>query len=66
MFLGAGYGLSINKNFSFSAEPYMKIPLYGVGEGSVKITSAGIMLGLQYHLNDRRNDKQPKSTPVNK
>jgi hypothetical protein len=64
MLLGAGYGYSINKHFMFSAEPYMKIPLYGVGEGKVKINSAGILLGLQYGFGSRRKETNVKSASV--
>jgi hypothetical protein len=64
MLLGAGYGYSINKHFSFSAEPYMKIPLYGVGEGKVKINSAGILLGLQYGFGKKKKETNVKSAPV--
>jgi hypothetical protein len=66
MFLGAGYSYSITKNLSLNAGPYLKIPLYGVGEGKVKISSTGILFGLQYGFSTRRNNKKTNSVPVQK
>lgn len=37
-----GYQRNISKHFFVSAEPYVKIPLTGVGFGKVKLNSAGI------------------------
>ncbi|HXS57437.1 MAG TPA: hypothetical protein VN726_15000 [Hanamia sp.] len=45
--LSGGYQYSFNKQFSFAAEPYINIPLKGVGEGKVKLNSAGILLTLK-------------------
>jgi hypothetical protein len=42
--LSGGYQRHINKTFSIMAEPYVKIPLTGVGYGKVKLNSAGILL----------------------
>jgi hypothetical protein len=55
--LNAGYQFNINKRLSVSASPYVKIPLYGVGEGKVKITSAGILTGIIYKLPDLDKNK---------
>ena len=41
--LSGGYQYKLNNRFSFIAEPYLKIPLGGVGAGKVKLNSAGIM-----------------------
>lgn len=41
--LSAGYQRKINNTFSLMAEPYMKLPLSGVGFGKVKLNSMGIM-----------------------
>lgn len=35
--------------FSLLAEPYVGIPLSGVGDGSVKLYSAGLQVGLKYN-----------------
>lgn len=42
-----GYEYFFNKQFSFSAEPYINLPLKGVGEGKVKLNSGGILLTLK-------------------
>ncbi len=41
--LSGGYQYKLNNRFSFIGEPYLKIPLGGVGAGKVKLNSAGIM-----------------------
>jgi hypothetical protein len=41
--LSGGYQRRINKILSLSAEPYIKLPLGGVGYGKVKLNSAGIL-----------------------
>jgi hypothetical protein len=41
--ISAGYQYSINKQFSIIAEPYLKIPLSGVGMGKIKLNSAGVL-----------------------
>lgn len=45
----AGYERSW-KHFSLQAEPYLKIPLNGIGYGRVKLYSTGIHFTLQYGL----------------
>jgi hypothetical protein len=42
--LSGGYERKLNKRFSVMAEPYVKIPLTGVGYGKVELNSAGILL----------------------
>jgi hypothetical protein len=44
--LSAGYTYKINKTFSLSAEPYLKLPLQGIGEGKVHLNSAGVLFSL--------------------
>jgi len=41
--LSAGYQYRISKRVSVQAEPYMKLPLAGVGIGKIKLNSAGIL-----------------------
>lgn len=41
--ISGGYQRKINKKLSLSAEPYIKLPLGGVGYGHVKLRSAGIL-----------------------
>ena len=42
--LSAGYQRKINNNISILAEPYLNVPLTGVGYGKVKLYSTGILL----------------------
>jgi hypothetical protein len=44
--LSAGYGLRLNKTFSISAEPYIKLPLAGIGYGHVKLNSMGALFSV--------------------
>ena len=41
--LSAGYQYTVNKRFSLLAEPYLKMPLGGVGDGKVKLNNTGVM-----------------------
>ena len=41
--LSGGYSYALNKNLSFSAEPYLKIPLKGIGYGRVNLKGSGIL-----------------------
>ena len=41
--LSGGYNYALNKNLSFSAEPYVKIPLKGIGYGRVKLKGSGVL-----------------------
>jgi hypothetical protein len=42
--LSGGYQRNLGKTFSLTAEPYVKIPLGGVGFGKVKLNSAGMLV----------------------
>jgi hypothetical protein len=42
--LSAGYQYNANKNLSFMAEPFVKLPLTGIGAGKIKLNSAGLLL----------------------
>jgi hypothetical protein len=44
--ISGGYQYSFNKKLSLTTEPYLKIPLVGVGAGKVKLHSAGILFTL--------------------
>jgi hypothetical protein len=44
--LSAGYTRKLNDHVTISAEPYIKIPLQGVGQGQVHLNSAGIMFSV--------------------
>jgi len=44
--LSAGYTRRLNKTFSVSAEPYVKLPLAGIGYGHVKLNSMGVLFSV--------------------
>ena len=44
--LSAGYQYNLNNRFSLMAEPYVKLPLTGVGAGKIKLNSMGVLLTL--------------------
>jgi hypothetical protein len=44
--LSGGYQRSLSKNLSIMVEPYIKLPLSGVGYGKVKLNSAGILFSI--------------------
>ena len=46
--LSAGYERNLSKQFSFQVEPYLKIPLTGVGFGNMKLESYGIYFSVKY------------------
>jgi hypothetical protein len=41
--VSAGYTRNFGKRFSLSAEPYVKFPLSGVGQGKVKLNNTGVL-----------------------
>lgn len=41
--LSAGYQHTFNKQFSIMAEPYINLPLSGIGAGKVKLNSGGVL-----------------------
>ncbi len=45
--LSGGYQKKINKSVYISAEPYVKIPLDGIGIGKMQLNSAGVLFSLQ-------------------
>jgi hypothetical protein len=48
--LSGGYQRRINKTLSFTAEPYVKLPLGGVGYGRVKLSSVGVLFSANIQL----------------
>ncbi|WP_345109626.1 hypothetical protein [Hymenobacter algoricola] len=48
--LSAGYERTLGGRWAVQAEPFVKIPLGGVGFGKVKLSSAGAFLSLKYAL----------------
>lgn len=41
--LSAGYQKNISKSVSLTVEPYIRVPLSGVGYGKVKLNSSGVL-----------------------
>ncbi|UYZ63030.1 hypothetical protein [Hymenobacter weizhouensis] len=48
--VGAGYEHRLNGRWGVQAEPFLNVPLGGVGFGKVRFTSGGLLLGLRYGL----------------
>ncbi len=48
MNFSGGFEHSLNKKFSLQLEPYVKVPLQGIGFGSVDLSSYGIYFSLRY------------------
>jgi hypothetical protein len=46
----AGMEKQLGKKNSFMAEPYLKVPVQGVGNGEIRLNSFGINLGLKYQF----------------
>ncbi len=42
--LSGGYQYKVNHRFSLLAEPFLKVPLNGIGAGKVKLNSAGLLV----------------------
>ncbi len=45
--ISGGYQYSLNKQFSIITEPYVNVPLTGIGAGKVKLNSAGILFTIK-------------------
>ncbi len=48
--LSVGYEQRLNQRWALQAEPYLKLPLGGVGYGAVRLQSAGVFFSLKYGL----------------
>ncbi len=46
--LGIGYERVLTDRLSLQVEPYLKLPLQGIGEGDISLKSAGAFVGLKY------------------
>lgn len=46
--LSAGYELKLNAKNAFRFEPYLKLPLSGIGEGALPVTSSGIYINFTH------------------
>ncbi|RZK60477.1 MAG: hypothetical protein EOO91_01175 [Pedobacter sp.] len=53
--LSATYNIKLkNKSLAFGIEPYVKIPITGIGEGNVPLKSSGVSLKLRYDFNKKQ------------
>ncbi|MDJ1506344.1 hypothetical protein QNI22_37160, partial [Cytophagaceae bacterium BD1B2-1] len=52
--LSIGYEQRMGEHFSWQVEPYLKIPLGGVGYGKVKLISSGVFFSIKYHLSKQK------------
>ena len=48
--LSVGYEQSLSQRWALQVEPYLKLPLGGVGYGAVRLQSAGVFFSLKYGL----------------
>ncbi len=47
--LSLGYEHAISSRLSWQVEPYLKLPLGGVGFGKIKLVSSGMFFSVKYH-----------------
>lgn len=57
MTLSAGYQRTIGKKFTVIAEPYVKFPLSGVGNGKVMLNSTGVLFSITMNPFLRKDKK---------
>ncbi|WP_069660584.1 hypothetical protein [Arcticibacter eurypsychrophilus] len=55
--LNTTYMRRVNSKFSIIAQPYIKLPLTGIGNGRVDLQSTGIGLGVNWNLNLKQKSK---------
>jgi hypothetical protein len=48
--LSVGYERDLGRRFSWQAEPFLKLPLGGVGFGKVRLGSSGVFVSLKYKI----------------
>jgi hypothetical protein len=53
--LSFGYERALGRNFSIQAEPYLKLPLKGLGYGSLKMNSYGLYVTFKYKPLGKKN-----------
>jgi hypothetical protein len=46
--LSGGYQYNLSNRFAFLAEPYLKLPLTGIGAGKIKLNSTGLLFTAVY------------------
>ena len=55
--LTGGYKYNLSPRISFSAEPYVKLPLNGIGFGKVELKSGGLLFNATVKPFAKRNKK---------
>lgn len=48
--ISAGFQKKVSNNFDIRLEPYIKIPIQGIGVGNLPVTSAGLQVGIIHRL----------------
>jgi hypothetical protein len=48
--LSVGYERNLGRRFSWQAEPFLKLPLGGVGFGKVRLGSSGVFVSVKYKI----------------
>ncbi len=62
--LSGGYERKINKTITLMAEPFVRIPLIGVGFGKVKLSTAGVLFSATIHpFHSKNSIKSTVPTP---
>jgi hypothetical protein len=46
--LGIGYQRVLSDQLAIQVEPYLKLPIKGIGEGEINLKSTGVLVGLKY------------------
>jgi hypothetical protein len=52
--LSVGYERNLGRRFSWQAEPFLKLPLGGVGFGKVRLGSSGVFVSLKYKISNKQ------------
>jgi len=47
--ISGGYEYHASKKLTLSAEPYLKLPLTGIGDGKIKLKSSGVLFSVTLH-----------------
>ena len=60
--LSVGMSKPLNKHSTIIIEPYVKLPVTGVGQGKVNLQSVGVNFSLNYNLQRKEKSKSPFSS----
>jgi hypothetical protein len=55
--VSGGYQRNIGKSITVTAEPYVKVPVTGIGFGKVKLNSGGVLFSVAYKPFQRKSGK---------